>query len=548
MVSVLTMIAILNTSIILGSRLGAWTAGDWIKVLSGAGLPDMPGKTVVGGMLLMIVVFMALRRWWKIPLSMADVLVLGLPLAAVSGRIGCLMAGCCYGIPTNADWGIAYGPGTPAYLHQVATGNLLEGANASAFLFPTQLLLIGNNLLLFMVLWVLRSKIIRPGALALLGLGLVALQRFGIEFFRDAVTNQGMFGIFAGGLKITQWLSLLLALGSFTGFWLIHFNQNKQLQEHNPGSRHIRSSQLAYALGGITVGSFLIHNVMTIAETLFILASCAPAIILLSRILWREYILGKSVLVQASMLSATTILLITNPLDSIPKNTQAKEWKRWIDVGAGGIFGKYKEEKAVERDCNGNVVRKEIDEISAKYGGGEINANFQNGSDKFQIGIRGAFGQNSTLENSDPNDNNHYTSLGVRGEYSGNIVGLAIGVFNQQKTYPAKVGQNSNAKLLGLGSLRLGRLSSLFIDLRVYDEPILAMSYQPISSGGINWGFGDPSGNARIRLGVATAGSEAAIMFAGSIPFTKQLSGSLAAYFGNANLFSFGLRYQFKER
>jgi phosphatidylglycerol:prolipoprotein diacylglycerol transferase len=45
---------------------------------------------------------------------LADASTVALCLAGAVGRVGCLLAGCCHGSPTNLPWGVAYPEGSPA--------------------------------------------------------------------------------------------------------------------------------------------------------------------------------------------------------------------------------------------------------------------------------------------------------------------------------------------------------------------------------------------------------------------------------------------------
>ncbi len=545
-VTVLTVVAILNTSLMIGSRLGAWTGSDWGRAFTGSGLPDLPGKTIMGGLVLLVIVYYLLQRWWRLPASLADVLILGLPLAAVSGRVGCLVAGCCYGIPTDSDWGIAYGPDTPAYMHQLQSGVLLEGAANTSLLFPIQLFLIAGNLLIFIFLWHFRKRFTRPGSLALLGFGLLTFQRFGVEFIREVATNRGTFGLMWSGLKMGQWVMLLMALGSIAGFCVIQFFGQKKPQA--PKNTSVGIGQLAYALGGITFLGFLLRDLLTFEEAMVMLISCIPAVLILGRHLWREHHLGRSVLAPVSMLSFTAIILIVNPLDTIAPQQNPKEWKQWIEIGGGGSFGSYKE---INRDCDGNAVSEDIIKINS--GGGEISANWQRGWTKLQVGLRGTFGTAHTDENNNPDNNYKYSSLGAHARLSDKWIGLSLGIFNRQERFPDKVGVSYPIRneFLPSGSLRIGRRDRYFVDFRVFDEPVLGLSNEPVFSMGlVNWGFDDPSGNSFLRVGFAvTSPVESALNLAGQFPLGESgLSGGFSAYLGRANMFSFGLRYRFKEK
>src|SRR5678815_3767384 len=47
--------------------------------------------------------------------ALADIFATALPLGHAIARVGCLMAGCCFGKPTSLPWGVTYSdPLTPA--------------------------------------------------------------------------------------------------------------------------------------------------------------------------------------------------------------------------------------------------------------------------------------------------------------------------------------------------------------------------------------------------------------------------------------------------
>jgi phosphatidylglycerol:prolipoprotein diacylglycerol transferase len=62
------------------------------------------------------------------PLRTADALAPAIGMGIVSMRVGCLLAGCCFGNPTNLPWGITYPNGSPAHLHQIVSGDSLFAA------------------------------------------------------------------------------------------------------------------------------------------------------------------------------------------------------------------------------------------------------------------------------------------------------------------------------------------------------------------------------------------------------------------------------------
>lgn len=78
------------------------------------------GLELLGGVLLAVLVIGIYLRVNKLPVRRClDILAVGLMLALVFGRIGCLLSGCCYGSPTKSVIGIRFPYGSNAYLNQI---------------------------------------------------------------------------------------------------------------------------------------------------------------------------------------------------------------------------------------------------------------------------------------------------------------------------------------------------------------------------------------------------------------------------------------------
>lgn len=126
-------------------------------------------------------------------LSTADFFIVALPLGHALGRIGCFLAGCCYGAPTRLPWGVAF-----THPHTLVPPEL-QGVP----LHPTQLYEAAANLILFVFLHYAYKRPHKTGTVLvqyIIGYGLI---RFTIEFFRGDFR-----GAFIGGLSPSQCLSV----------------------------------------------------------------------------------------------------------------------------------------------------------------------------------------------------------------------------------------------------------------------------------------------------------------------------------------------------
>lgn len=67
------------------------------------------GLVFYGAMIAALPVTSGLLLWYKLPFFKSwDIFATALPLAHAVSRVGCLMAGCCYGLPTDIPWAVTY--------------------------------------------------------------------------------------------------------------------------------------------------------------------------------------------------------------------------------------------------------------------------------------------------------------------------------------------------------------------------------------------------------------------------------------------------------
>lgn len=135
--------------------------------------------------------------------AMIRIAVPYIPLGHGIGRIGCILAGCCYGIPYDGPFAI-HMPG-----------------NSHTGYFPVQLLEAVINAGICVVLHRYEKKS-KPSSLLALYLLLYAVVRFGLEFLR----GDEIRGI-AAGLSSSQWISVML-MGISMILFLIEQSRRKK--------------------------------------------------------------------------------------------------------------------------------------------------------------------------------------------------------------------------------------------------------------------------------------------------------------------------------
>ena len=183
----------------------------------GAGLVFLGG--LIGG-LLMVTLF--IRKKGLDWLKMADIIAPLIALGHGIGRIGCLLVGDDYGVPTNLPWGIAFPDGAPpstAYYIEKAGYSFPDSISPSTVcaVHPTQ---IYEMLLYFMIFIFLRKMLKKKhfdGEVFVNYLFLGGLSRFLVEFLR---LNPKYYMNLSGA----QYISIIMILISIA--WHYYYRKN----------------------------------------------------------------------------------------------------------------------------------------------------------------------------------------------------------------------------------------------------------------------------------------------------------------------------------
>jgi phosphatidylglycerol---prolipoprotein diacylglyceryl transferase len=240
--TVYTYGVLLAASYLLGLRLAMWRAKKWgldpnrvldlgiyiiIAALVGAKLLLLVvdfdqfkdprellnlarlGGVFYGGLLLAVAVAFWYIARHRMPFwTTCDVFAPGIALGHVTGRLGCLAAGCCYGKPTDVPWGIVF-------TNPLAAANV--GTPLGIPLHPTQLYEAGAALVIVTLLLVTERRG-RPfaGRTFWSYMFLYAVSRYIIEMYRGDPRGT-VFGMFS----TSQFISVVLGpLSLFMLFWL----------------------------------------------------------------------------------------------------------------------------------------------------------------------------------------------------------------------------------------------------------------------------------------------------------------------------------------
>jgi phosphatidylglycerol:prolipoprotein diacylglycerol transferase len=172
----------------------------------------------IGALIASLIVMRAYKLpWWRT----ADAFAPGVALGQMIGRIGCFSAGCCWGKPTSAFYGVHFSDrgheitGVPTMVGHLSDSiqkslweAKLHGLTAPLHLHPTQLYEAVATLAIFIALLIVFRHRRFYGQVILTYALLYAVARFIIEFWRDDPRGE----IF--GLSTSQFIAVILFIGA----------------------------------------------------------------------------------------------------------------------------------------------------------------------------------------------------------------------------------------------------------------------------------------------------------------------------------------------
>jgi phosphatidylglycerol:prolipoprotein diacylglycerol transferase len=207
---ILGLVVVIAVAGIAGSRAlyllenepgGLLRPGDWLGTR---------GFSFYGAILLGVPAAALYLRRRGLGLPYLDALAFGFPLGMAVGRLGDVVNGEHFGPPSDLPWAFRYTHPealTPSPDLAYHAGGFYEVVLALAILA---------------VVWPLRHRLTRPGAMLWLVIGLYALGRFGMFFVREDSEE------LAAGLNGAQWTSLvLIALAAYGGWRAVAYPRRR---------------------------------------------------------------------------------------------------------------------------------------------------------------------------------------------------------------------------------------------------------------------------------------------------------------------------------
>ncbi len=519
-------------SMIIGTRLGALSFQELYALLLHGTIPGYSGSTILGGVFLTIPVVIIFALVYRLPGRVFDAFLLPLLLGASLGRVACLGSGCCFGILSGHFPGVQYTANTPAYQWQAANELISSDAAHSLAVHPAPLYFIVFNGLAFVVLWSLRKRIRIPGIMASLVLVCLYGNRFLIEFFREAITNRGMMGEHIYGLKVAQWICLLLfVMGVFSLIYLKSRDQKVKVQALGiPSGTLSITLVLAYL-----ICLFCVQNIIGFEMEIVLLLSSIP--VLMGALKYLPDVLAQSNtgIFRTSLASALALGFLIIPMDSIPVQGDKASW---IDIRAGGTMGSFSD---VSRNCEGSITNQ--DDVNMKTASLDVSYNRGLTENNFGIGLRGNIG---SLGSVDPSHDYNLGTIGMYSRLNYKKIGLSIGaLYTRRKYQSGNLGGITENKIYVPFLIRYGRTEKFYVDISYLENHAFSIYPEPSGSFGLNWGFGDSQGLNTMRLSAMIINEEFGFGISGSRRIAKlPLSVEGGFYLQQKPFVSFGLQYR----
>jgi len=169
------------------------------------------GMSFHGGLMGALIAGILFSRKRQIPLwELGDVVIVTAPIGLGLGRTGNFINGELFGRPSSVPWAMVFPTGGPLPRH------------------PSQLYeAVLEGLALFVILWSLKDRNFRPGAMVCFFLAGYGMLRFFVEFFREPDPQIGLFwGLFSMG----QFLCMAMIIAAVI-LWLFLKGKEPELQK-----------------------------------------------------------------------------------------------------------------------------------------------------------------------------------------------------------------------------------------------------------------------------------------------------------------------------
>lgn len=487
------------TSFTIGAHLLAVDVGSVKLAISAGGWPETSGKTFIGGLLIAVPAMLLVKRLLKFENVIFEPYAFTIPLGIAVQRVGCLVAGCCYGKPTSLPWGISYSFGQPAHYAQWEQGHLYLNQWQSLAVHPVQ---VYESILCLMVLGIMvyfYKKQWLKYQLIFVFLFLYTTIRFITEFFRaDAAHTLGQ-QIYLG-LNTVQWIMLMAG----TIFLVVTLNKSRLTGTNRPIRDFSKGISLAHVIWYIGIFLLVTFSQQSFAsyEQLLLGILLIP---LSALVFWRLLSIitvPKFRMATVAMLVVTMFLVSQTSLENEKDAISGK----FHEFSLGGYFGS-NELTTFGRSCDG--TKTPYNTYNEKYYLAGLGYKFVNqfaDDEKLTLGVFAGYGNlEEEFVGTDISWQQDIYSFSPFVQYDMTKLGFGFGLnigdnsVIRGEDYNAPLTLYKRFRLLPMAHLRVGNLNKTWGEFNyAYRFP----GFSPANEYEFLIGFRGPQGNS-VRIGTA---------------------------------------------
>jgi prolipoprotein diacylglyceryltransferase len=534
----------------IGSQLIRFTLQDWSHVFRLEKLDRTPGRSVLGGILFVVPGLIIAKYALRFQYSIMDAFAWVWPIGAIIQRIGCLIAGCCFGRVTTVPWGIHYGAVSHAFQEHVHENFLPPNASSSLAVHPAQLYEIIGCLLILLVLALVKKYIKAPGNLFLTTLLLYAHVRFITEFFRVSTSGNTMMGF-------TLVQACIVFLVPLLAFIILAREGRTQT---DPDEKRQPCVGFHYVLYFVFIISLFLFSSRWLSslEVVTLNLVLLPMLAFASLQIYKSITVPKMRWVTAGLMGGSILMMS----QTLPERSTSDSTKLSYNVfSLGTSFGSSKFVRE-NHDCSGTGLPDTyVDNFYKANAIGISRVVQQNNGSAVQFGIDGFRGTHREEVNSVEKKDISITGVHPYFQYDANLLGFGfgfhVGTLTALKGHdfdtPERITSLRKLSFYPSLNFRVGYLKRFFGELKLAQQfPTNFPSLLFQANFGI--GFGKENGGA-FRIGTATYSG---IFVSPSFPAGKNLIiepyiGFLRGFSGNFQKESnftgaLSLRYKFNHK
>jgi prolipoprotein diacylglyceryltransferase len=308
--------------LVVGSKLGTFSLSDWRLFFQEGVLESTGKKTAIGAILLIIACLWLVTKALRFKAPVWGAFAFFLPVVMLVQRVGCLLAGCCYGKSMESIGGVKYFGPSMIRDQQIHQHLITPAQDITQAVHNVPLYFMGVAFFTIALLLFVQKRIGNGKALMFVSLLSMGAGRLLVEFFRDPLAHSLPQPVFYG-LTQQQWfIAIFLILFSA----LLYFEFKKAPKPHiAPAIFPLRN--LVFMLG-LSIVTLVLRDWFTNYEKVVVYSQLIIAGVLNIKTIWEVEHRLKPILAPLSLfLMSSWIIAQEVPSD----NTQPLPSKTYFN-------------------------------------------------------------------------------------------------------------------------------------------------------------------------------------------------------------------------